>query len=471
MQVTALESKGLKKSFKIVVDAAQIQQELEAELRTAGERVKIPGFRPGFIPMKVLQQRYGKAVQADVIKNVINTTSNEALAQQKVRPAIMPQIEIDPSYQEGGDLTYTMNLEAFPEVPEVTFDNITLDRNTFTVEEKDIDEAVKRVSERAPTLDAAPAGAKAELGNVTVIDFKGMIDDVAFDGGAAEGFRLELGSKQFIEGFEDQLIGAKAGDNRMIKVTFPENYPSANLAGKEASFAVKINEILVKTPGVIDEEFAKARGFADLRAFREAIRNQLIKEYDQVVRRQLKKQLFDVLEESAEFELPATMLDMEFKSIWERVQQAKAEGDETLKDRTEEDLKEEYEGIAKRRVKLGILLAEIGNRNNVQVSREELGRAVMQQASQYPGQEKKVMDFYRNNPERMEDMRGPILEEKAVDLILTKVKFNDTPISVDDLIAEENEGEGSSSKKKTKSPKAKSAKSGEEAPKKKKAAE
>jgi len=457
MQIAELESNGLKKKFKIVVDSAQINAQTEAELKAAGERVKIPGFRPGYIPMKVLQQRYGKAVQADVLKQVINRTTSDVISEKKLRPALTPQIMIE-NYNEGGDLTYSMELEIFPEVPEIKFDKLTLDRNTFDIGENDIDDASKRVAERNPELKPAKAGTKAELGNVVAIDFKGMLNGEAFEGGSASDFKLELGSKQFIEGFEEQLVGVKEGDDKIVTVTFPKDYPSANLAGKEASFAVKVRGVFTKEVPVVDDQFAKDRGFADNRAFREAVRNQLIKEYDMVVRNQLKKQLFDLLEEEYELDLPQGMVDMEFNSIWERLQQAKAAGDESVAGKSDDELKEEYKAIAERRVKLGIMLAEIGNRNKIQISREELSRAVMQQASQFPGQEKQVMDFYRNNPERIEDLRGPILEEKSVDFILGKVAYNDKKVTIEELV-KQNEEEGTLQKKTAKSKTAKKKKS------------
>lgn len=448
MKVTELKSQGLKKEYRIVVDAAQINQHMEAELVRAGEQVKIPGFRPGRIPLKTLKQRYGKSVQSDVLKNTINRATSDAIAERKLRPALTPQINIE-DYKEEGDLTFTMAFEAFPEVPDVAFDKLTLKRKTFDISETDIDEASKRVAERSPKLNRQKEGTKAKKGDVVTIDFKGTMDGVAFDGGAASNFNLELGSGQFIEGFEDQLIGSKEGDEVTVKVTFPKEYQAPNLAGKDAEFAVTVKAVSAKETPAIDDEFAKARGFADLRAFREAVRNQMIKEYDQLVRNQLKKQLFDVLEEKYDFDLPQGMVDLEFNSIWARLQQAREQGQEIDDGKDEKEQKEEYQQIAKRRVKLGILLAEIGTRNKIQISRDELSRAVMQQAGMFPGQEKKVMDFYRNNPDRIEDLRGPILEEKAVDFILGKIKFDDSKTSLEDLAAQDEEGE--SSKKSAKS--------------------
>jgi trigger factor len=452
MQVTELENTKLKRSLKIVVDAKRINDQLESELKSVGERVRMPGFRPGNIPMKVLKARYGKTVQADVLKEIISQSSNQAMVERKIRPAIRPDVQIE-DYSEGGDLAYTLICEVFPEVPEMKFDNITLDRTTFDIVDSDIDEAAARLAKFSPTTERAKPGSKAKMGQVVQIDFKGMIDGKAFDGGTAEDFRLELGSKQFIDTFEEQLVGAKEGDDIIVTVTFPKEYGAQNLAGKEANFAVKVKEIYDNVTPTIDDEFAKARGFADMKALREAIRAQLVQEYDQVVRRDLKKQLFDVLEEKCGFELPEKMIEMEFQSIWERVQKARAEGDPELKDRSEEELKEEYHAIAHRRVKLGLFLADIGQRHKLQTSGEEVNRAVMQQASQFPGQEKRVIEYYQKNPEAINDLRGPILEEKAVDLILAKVKYNDkkaTLKEIEAMVKEENEAPKTEKKTKTK---------------------
>jgi trigger factor len=452
MQVTELEAKGLHKHFKITVDANRIKSEVEKELRSAGERVKIPGFRPGHIPMKVLEQRYGKSVQSDVLKNVINQSTSDVISQRKLRPAQTPKINIE-EYKDGGELIFTMSFDSFPEVPDVKFDNITLDRKTFEIPEKEVDDTLARFAERSPKLVRAKSGGKAAKGQVVKIDFLGKLDGVAFEGGAASDFNLELGSSQFIEGFEEQLIGSKEGDDKLVTVTFPKHYPSENLAGKETTFAVNVKEIMNKEMPEIDDAFAKERGMADLAALKAAVRTQLSSEYDQIVRNQLKKQLFDILEEKYDFALPQGMVELEFSTIWERLQQAKKEGDTSLADKSDDELKEEYMQVSRRRVKLGILLAEVGHRSKIQITREELMRAVMQHASMFPGQEQKVMEFYRSHPERMDELRGPILEEKAVDHILAQVKFNDKKVSLKDL-AEEEEDESDESGSKKKSSKA-----------------
>lgn len=454
MHVKEIESAGLKRKYHITVPAGTIAEQVEVELKEAGKTLKLPGFRPGFVPMKILQQRFGKSVEADVLKNVIQRSTGAMLNDKKLRPALTPEVAVE-SYEQGKDLAYTVSVETFPEVPEVAFDGITLTRQTFEIEAKEIDEALARIAERTPNFVPVKEGAKAANGNVVVIDFKGSIDGVLFDGGTAERFRLELGSGQFIDGFEAQLVGLKAGDEKVVKVSFPADYGSANLAGKPADFEVKIHEVLAKELPAIDDQFAQDRGLADLAALRDAVKVQLAKEYDQIVRTQLKKQLFDVLDEKVDFELPEGMVEMEFGNIWERLQQAKKEGDESLAGKTDEELKEEYRAISERRVKLGILLAEVGNKNSLTIGREEMNRAVMQQASMFPGQENMVFDFYKKNPDRLEDLRGPIMEEKAVDFILSKVAYKEEKVTIEQLVKASEEDDEGLEKKKSK-PKSKS---------------
>jgi len=454
MQIKEIESAGLKRKYQVTVPASDIADEMEAELKNAGKHVKIPGFRPGFVPLKILKQRFGGSVENDVLKNVIQRTTGQVITDKKLRPALTPNVNVD-SYAEGKDLSFTMAVETFPEVPDIDLAKLSLERSTFEVSEKDIDEALARIADRSPEFAPAEEGTKAKLGDTLEFDFKGMIDGVAFDGGTAEDFRLELGSKQFIGDFEEQLVGLKAGDEKLVKVSFPKDYHAANLAGKPAEFEVKVKNVLTKKTPEVNDDFAKARGIESAAALRDLVKQQLTREYDSVVRTKLKKQLFDTLEEEVDFDLPEGMLKMEFDNIWQRLKQAQAEGDESLAGKKDEELKEEYETIAARRVKLGIFLAEISNRNKLQVSREELGRAAMQQAGQFPGQEKRVMEFYKNNPDRLEDLRGPILEEKAVDFILTKVAYKDTPTTIEALNSFDEDAETTKKPAKAKAKKAK----------------
>jgi len=448
MQVTELENKGLKRQYKIIIAADKVGEQMDVELKVAGERIKIPGFRPGFIPMKILRQRYSASVQPEVLKRLINQHTGELLAEKKIRPAMTPHIAID-EYKPNSDLVFTVAFDVFPEVPEVAFEKITLERKTYDIGDNDLDEAMARIAETSPKLVRMDAGSKAALGNALTIDFKGMIGGSLFEGGSASDFRLELGSGQFIEGFEDQLVGAKEGDERKVVVTFPKDYPAKNLAGKEATFDTKVKEIYRKDLPEVDDSFAQDRGFGDLKAFREAVKGQMVKEYDMLVRNDLKKQLFDALEKKYDFDLPPSMVDAEFGNIWDRLKEARMRGAEPDEGKSDAELQDEYKKIAQRRVKLGLALAEIGGKNKIQISRDELTRAIVQQATQYPGQEQKVMEFYRNNPERAEELRGPILEEKAVDLILGKVQYTDKKVPLKTLAGDDEDENSDSDAKKS----------------------
>ncbi len=453
MQVTELSAQGLKRSYKIKVEAAAINAQIDAGLKVAGERVKIPGFRPGLVPMKILKQRYGRSVQDDVLNRVMNQSTRQVLDEKNLRAAMQPQVDVN-DYSEGGDFEFTVNVEILPPIPDVGFEKITLEKPVFEVAESDIDEALAKIVERSPQFTKRPKEEAARTGDMVDMDFVGKMDGVAFEGGTAKGYRIELGSNQFIAGFEEGLIGAKAGEERELKLKFPKEYHAPELAGRDVIFEVKVNEVQeAKTPKP-DEEFARARGFADLRALREAVRDQIIKEYGMAVRNKLKRQLFDALEEVVNFDIPGSMLELEFNNIWSRVEQAKKEGDPQMKDKSEAELREEYDRIARRRVRLGLLLSDVARKNNLQIASEELTRALMQYASMFPGQEKQVVDFYRQNTDRLDDLRGPILEEKAVDWILEKVKVNEKKVTLTELNEENEEEESAPKGKKSKGKKA-----------------
>ncbi len=432
MQIQQTGGEKLRKNFRITIEAADINRAMESELKTIGQRVKIPGFRPGFVPLKVLQQRYGKSVQGDVLKNVISDATEKAIRDNKLRIAMQPDVKVE-DYKEAGDLVFTMAVDTMPEVPELKLTDIALEREVFEVGDDAVSHALDMLAKGNPKVVPQPAGAKAEMGNVVTMDFKGSIDGVPFEGGEAQNFRIELGSNRLIPGFEDQLVGAKTGEQRELNVTFPENYFNKEMAGKKASFDVTVKEVAKLETADLDDAFAKERGLADLAALKEAVRGQLGKEYGDIVRTRLKKRLFDELENLCDYPLPAAMVEMEFNGIWSRLQQAKAQDEDVYEGKSEAEVKKEYQAIAERRVRLGLLLADIGQKEKIQVSREELTKAVMEQAQQFPGQEKAVFDYYRKNPQKLDELRGPILEEKAVDWILAKVKMKDKKVTTKEL--------------------------------------
>jgi len=318
------------------------------------------------------------------------------------------------------------------------------------VDEKEVEEGLKRLAAASKHPHRAKEGAAAAMSNMVKIDFVGKREGKAFSGGTAKGFQLELGAGQLIPGFEEQIVGMKEGEERTIKVTFPAEYHSKDLAGQDAEFDITLHEIHdIHTPE-IDEHLAEVVGFESLEKLREAVRERIKDEYTQMSRAKAKKALFDVLDEKLDLDVPQKMLKLEFESIWSQIEQARKQGDESLKEKSDEELKKEYEAIAKRRVKLGILLSEVGRENGLSITKEELSAAVMSQARMYPGQEEKVFEFYRKNPQHIDELRGPILEEKAVDFILGKVKKNETKISAEELMKSEDEAEEKPKAKKKK---------------------
>lgn len=447
MQVTETKTSGLKREFNVRVEAKTINEQLDTQLKGMSGRVKIPGFRPGHIPMNVLRQRFGKNVFGEVIERTINLSSQRVLKDRNLRAALPPKIEII-SAKEGDELQFKMEAEILPDVPAVDFASVTLEKPICKVEDKEVNEALSRLADRQKTFKTAEKGAKAKKGSQVIIDFVGKKDGVAFEGGTAKKFALVLGSGQFIPGFEDQLIGTKAGSEIEVKVSFPKEYHKEDLAGQPATFDVTVHEVQEGEKTEVNEDFAKVMGFKDLESLRKAIHDQIDGEYQGMSRAKLKKQLFDHLEENTSFPIPEGMVDMEFKSIWEKLQMAKKEGDETLMSKSDEELKEEYSKIAERRVKLGILLSEVALKNNLQINQDELSRAVMQQASQFPGQERKVFEFYQKNPGHLEELRGPILEEKAVDFIIGKSKVTERSVTAEELASEDDVAPAQEAKKK-----------------------
>lgn len=446
MKVTALKQEGLSHSFSVVVPASTVEMQLQQELQEVGKKAKIQGFRPGKVPMTLLKQRYGKDVMDSVLWDTVNKTTQAVLADKNIRPSMKPDVNIE-SYEEQGELKFTLSVESMPEVPDVKFESITIDHYSCDIAESEITEAMQRVVESRKHFHDAPAAAKAVNGDAVKIDFLGKLDGEPFSGGKGENYQLELGSGQFIPGFEEQLVGCKAGDEVVVKVSFPKDYHSTDLAGKKAEFDVKVHAVMNVHAPSLDDEFCQHIGFKDLADMKEAVRSQLASDYESLARNKSKKQLFDALDDTLKFEVPAKMVEMEFGSIWQQLQKAKAEGDPSV-NKPEAELQTEYQIIAERRVRLGILLAEIGRKHNVQITREELTRAVMDQARMFPGQEKKVFEFYQKNPEHVEELKGPIIEEKVVDLILSKVKRTEKKVSPEFLLNQD-EDSGESSDKKT----------------------
>ena len=438
MQVKQLKQDGLKHELEVTVEASEIDKKVDSRLLEVSKTVKLPGFRPGKVPMNLMKQRYGKAVLGEVLEAAVNESSAEAMEKQEIKPALQPKIEVK-SFDEGKDLIYTMEVETLPKVEIKDYKGIKVTKLITKADDKAVDEALERIASMRKTTKPIEGDRKTKSGDTVLIDFDGRTadDDVEQPGMAAKGHRLELGSGQFIPGFEDQLIGKKAGDDVEVKVTFPEEYGAAELAGREAIFDVKIHEIHEGVEPTIDDEFAKSLGLDDLAALRKAVEEQTNQEFDSHSRLKLKKELLDQLDESYDFEIPEGMKDAELQNI---LHQIKVENQQRgINEEPTDEEKSELEAIAARRVRLGLVLSEIGNGAEIKVADSELQGAVIREAQKYPGQEKEVFDYFSKNRDALESLRAPIYEDKVVDYILELATVTEKEVTVEELTADEEE--------------------------------
>jgi len=479
MQVTETNSEGLKREYKVVISAADIDVKLDAEVKKIQGQIKMPGFRPGKAPLSLLKKLHGKNLLGQVLEETINSTSQAALSDNNIRPAMQPKIEVI-SFDEGKDLEYSIEVEATPEFDIPDLSKLKLERWIVEADEAQVMEAVTKVAGQQKNFEKAAKTYKAQNGDAVLMDFLGKIDGIAFDGGAAEGHQLELGSNSFIPGFESQLVGVKAGDEKDVEVIFPGDYQAENLAGKAAVFAVKVHEVQKPADVEINDDMAKKFGLENLDALKDIVKKQVEQENQDVTRTKLKRSLLDLLADKVSFEVPQAMVTLEFDQIWQQLKmdlhkQELAENPEINPEDIPEpgdDLKQEYQAIAERRVRLGLLLAEIGQKNDVIVSQEEVTRQISTEAQRYPGQEKEVFEFYQKNPQAMAQVRAPLFEEKVVDFIVELADVKDKKVSREQLIAaieaEEAADTGNKSAKKTTAKKAPAKKAAAKKPESKK---
>jgi len=455
MQVTETKTEGLLHEFVIAVEAAEIEKNVTGRLTELSKTVRVPGFRPGKAPVSLLRQQYGPSVMGEVLERTVNETSQKAIQERDLRPALQPKIEIT-KFEDGSDLEYTLVVETLPVIEPMDFSKISLERLSVKADEKEIDNTLERIASAHKTSEPVKTKRKAKSGDVLIIDFLGKVDGVEFAGGKADAYSLELGSGSFIPGFEDQLIGASVGDHVDVKVSFPAEYGAEDLAGKDAEFSVDVKELHQSTPAAIDDDLAKKLGVDDLKTLKANIREEHEREFKDMSRQRVKRELLDVLAEGHTFEVPGGLVDAEFDAIWaqfeEHRQKAKEQGQDAdaEEDKSDDELKVEYRDIAERRVRLGLLLAEIGQANNLQVNQEDVNRAMMAEARRYPGEEQQVLDYFRNNPEAMQSLSAPIMEEKVVDFILEIAKVSDKDASIDDLLKLPEEESGAKKKKASK---------------------
>ena len=441
MNVTQTNADGLKREYKITVPAGHISALVESRLAEVGRTARLPGFRPGKIPMALLRKRYGQSIMGEVIEQAVDEGARKALDENAIRPAQQPKVEIT-SYNEGGDLEFTVAVETLPDIEPIDFKAVSIEKLVAAVDETAVDKAVAQIAENRPSSQPVTDDRGAQAGDVVLIDFLGKVDGVAFEGGKAEGYELTLGSGSFIPGFEDQLIGAKVGQDVLVKVTFPSEYGNSELAGKDATFDVKVNELREKSATPIDEDLAKALGLESLEALKNAVREELGREYANASRLKSKRQLLDALAERATFTVPQGMVDAEFEAIWKQIEQAKTNGtlDDADKAKSDEELQAEYRAIGERRVRLGLLLSDIGQKNSIQVTQDDLNRAMMNEARRYPGQEHLVFQYYQKNQDAMNALRAPIYEDKVVDFILELAAVTEKSVSAEILLGDPEDG-------------------------------
>jgi trigger factor len=516
MQVTETSAEGLKREFRVVVPSGEFEEKVASRLGEIGRTIQLRGFRPGKVPMQILRQRFGNSVRGEVLESTLQDTSADAIREHNLRPALPPKVDIV-SFSEGTDLEYKMSLEVLPDIPEPSFADLDIERLVVEVPDEDVDRAVERIAEQQRKTEVAER--PAESGDTIVVDIEGRSGEQEIPGASGKDRQIVLGSGGFIPGFEEQLIGAAAGEHRTVRVTFPEDYGAPDFAGKDAVFEVDVKEVRQRLPLVIDDELGKAVGLENLAELRQEVRQQMQRDYEGASRLRLKRSLLDKLAQNYDFGVPPGMVELEFESIWrqyeaekaraeqpeaassaaasaenpetatgeavdeaglpgpapdpasevgadaapsreeqadktqadktqadktqadktqaDKTQADKTQADKTQADKTqdEEALKADYRRIAERRVRLGLLLAEVGRSNNITVTQDELNQAITREARRHPGYERQVLDFYRQNPEAVGHLRAPIFEDKVVDFIVELANVEERKINPQDLLS------------------------------------
>jgi trigger factor len=446
MQVTETLSEGLKRAYTVVVPASDIESKRAARFANLGKTLALPGFRPGKVPLTLVRQRYGTAVTAEVLEESVSEATRQVLSERGLRPAQQPKVDLislDVAAGSAKDLEFKVELELLPEITLPDFSTISLTRMKVEASPETVDKALAEIARRNRELVEITAEERgdrgAAAGEVLTVDYIGRVEGVEFPGGTGNDIAVDVGGEGFIPGFTEQLEGLRPEETRTIEVTFPAEYAVPDLAGKPATFEVigrKLSRPVMPEP---DDELAKKLGFDDLAAMREAVTQRIQAEYDQMSRLRLKRQLLDALAEVTQFASPESMVEQEFSQIWQRLENDRKEGrlDDDDKDKDEETLKSEYRAIAERRVRLGLLLAEIGRANSITVAADEMARAMRMEAMRYPGQEQQIMEFFRQNPRASDTLRGPIYEEKVVDFVLELAKVEDNVVTPDELAKDE----------------------------------
>jgi trigger factor len=445
MQITETVSEGLRREFKIVVDAADLDTRLTTRIEEMKPQVHLKGFRPGKAPTSHLKKSFGKSMMGEIVEAVVSETSQKAITDNALKPAFQPRVELvsalDQVVEGKSDLEFTVKVDLMPDFDLVDVSKLKVEKLVSDVTDGEVDEAVEKLAENVRTYSARGEGEAAEKNDQVVIDFVGKVDGEEFPGGKAEDFNLALGSGQLIPGFEDQLIGAKAGEARDVAVTFPADYPEAKLAGKDAVFATTVKEVKKPDPLEIDNALAQKLGLDSIGTLKDRVRDQLKGDFSRASRMHLKRRILDALDEAHSFSLPPTMVEGEFDAIWRAVEAELQREGKTAEDegKSEEDLKKEYHDIAERRVRLGLVLARIGEQNGITIANDEIQRAIVARARQFPGQEQQVFNFYANNPQAQAEIRAPLFEDKVVDFIAELADVSEKTVDRETLFLDPDE--------------------------------
>jgi len=446
MQVSETLNEGLKREIKVVIPKEDLQSKLGERLEDAKGKVQLKGFRPGKVPVGHLRKMYGKSFMAEIVNEILNETPRSLLSERGEKSATQPEIDMTEDEKEAekvltgdADFEFSMKYEIIPPIEVKDFSSIKVTREVVDIPDEEVEEQVKRIAQSA--VEYTSKKGKAENGDRVTMDYVGKVDGEAFEGGTDTDANLVLGSGQFIPGFEEQLVGKKAGDETQVKVTFPEDYGAAHLAGKEATFDVTVKDVASAGEIVIDDELATKLGIESAERLREVVREQIESQYGSMTRQKVKRQLLDALDEEYKFDSPSKLVDAEFNNIWAQISNDLQEAGKTFEDEdtTEDEAREEYMRLAERRVRLGLVLSEIGEQAGVTVSEQELQQAVMNQVRQYPGQEQQVFEFFKKNPDAVANLRAPIFEEKTVDHLLEQVSVTDKTVSKEELMADDEE--------------------------------
>ena len=456
MEVKELKSKGLKREFSITIGIDDIKEKKIKKLQDIASKAKIDGFRPGKVPTSHIEKLYGQSVMVEVIEETVSEASQSVLQDRDLRAAVKPEVKLGSDMNEviekNKDLIFTMNCEVLPEIEITDFSKIKLDKPVSKPTEKDIKDALEYLAKQNKSFKEVPEKTKSKDGDQVTIDYIGKIDDIAFAGGTANDANLVLGSKSFIDNFEDQLIGLKKGDKKLVNVKFPDNYQSSDLAGKDATFDVEIKKVSKAEDSKVNDDLAKNLGMEDLKTLKKNLEERIQQDFDSAARMKLKDSLLDVLEKKHKFKLPESMVNQEFDQMWNQLQQQLDQQKKELKDLelSEKEIRKNYTEISEKRVCTGLLIAEIGKQNNIQLEDKDINKALQLEMQKYPGQEKEILDYYQKNQDAIRQLTAPVFEDKVIDFILEKVNLKDVKVSREDLF-DSGLKEESKSKKKTKS--------------------